>query len=163
MEVSLWLNGRSQKGNVAKGGMSALCCWEAAVHTHDLLWKKMDVKLMMMKKGLDNCPILNPSTYLCSLPIPTSDQTRPPPTFSPSLPTSSFYLCLSMTLTTSIFLQADTLSSTLLFSWCLNNLNLPYITTSATLWILKKMYNLISYWTFYSSMRLHTTISLPPL
>ena len=24
------------------------CCWEAAVHTLDLSWKKMDVKLMMM-------------------------------------------------------------------------------------------------------------------
>ena len=46
MEASLWLNGRSQ--NVAKGCLSTECCWEAAVHTLDLSWKKMDVKLMMM-------------------------------------------------------------------------------------------------------------------
>ena len=46
MEASLWLNGKSQ--NVAKGWLSTLCCWEAAVHTLDLSWKKMDVKLMMM-------------------------------------------------------------------------------------------------------------------
>ena len=46
MEASLWLNGKSQ--NVAKGWLSIYCCWEAAVHTLDLSWKKMDVKLMMM-------------------------------------------------------------------------------------------------------------------
>ena len=46
MEASLWLNGRSQ--NVAKGCLSTECCLEAAVHTLDLSWKKMDVKLMMM-------------------------------------------------------------------------------------------------------------------
>ena len=31
-----------------KGWLSTLCCWEAAVHTHDQSWKKMDVKMMMM-------------------------------------------------------------------------------------------------------------------
>ena len=46
MEASLWLNERSQ--NVAKGWLSTLCCWEAAVHTLDWSWKKVDVKLMMM-------------------------------------------------------------------------------------------------------------------
>ena len=46
MEASLWLNGKSQ--NVAKGWLPTKCCWEAAVHTLDLSWKKMDVKLMMM-------------------------------------------------------------------------------------------------------------------
>ena len=34
--------------SVAKGWLSTLCCWEAAVHTLDYSWKKMDVKLMMM-------------------------------------------------------------------------------------------------------------------
>ena len=42
MEASLRLNGRSQ--NVAKGWLSTKCCWEAAVHTLDLSWKKIDVK-----------------------------------------------------------------------------------------------------------------------
>ena len=51
MEASLWLNGKSQ--NVAKGWLSTLCCWEAAVHTLDLSWKKMDVKLMMMMMMMD--------------------------------------------------------------------------------------------------------------
>ena len=46
MEASLWLNERSQ--NVARGWLSTYCCWEAAVHTLDWSWKKVDVKLMMM-------------------------------------------------------------------------------------------------------------------
>ena len=46
MEASLWLNGRSQ--DVAKGWLSTKCCWEAAVHTLDLSWRRLDVKLMMM-------------------------------------------------------------------------------------------------------------------
>ena len=48
MEISLWLNKKSQNGSVAKGWLSTLSCWEAAVHTHDQSWKKMDVKMMMM-------------------------------------------------------------------------------------------------------------------
>ena len=51
MEASLWLNWKSQ--NVAKGWLSTLCCWEAAVHTLDLSWKKMDVKLMMMMMTIE--------------------------------------------------------------------------------------------------------------
>ena len=46
MEASLWLNKRSQ--NVAKGWLSTWCCWEAAIHTLDWSWKKVDIKLMMM-------------------------------------------------------------------------------------------------------------------
>ena len=34
--------------SVAEGWLSTLCCWEAAVHTLDYSWKKMDVMLMMM-------------------------------------------------------------------------------------------------------------------
>ena len=34
--------------SVAKGWLSTLCCWEAAVYTLYWTWKKMDVKLMMM-------------------------------------------------------------------------------------------------------------------
>ena len=35
MEASVWLNEKSWNGSVTKGWLSALCCWEAAVHTHD--------------------------------------------------------------------------------------------------------------------------------
>ena len=34
--------------NVAKGWLSTSCSWDAAFHTHDLSWKKMDVEMMMM-------------------------------------------------------------------------------------------------------------------
>ena len=55
MKASLWLNKKSWNGSVAKEWLSTLCCWEAAVYTHDLSWKKMDIKLMMMmiKSGLN--------------------------------------------------------------------------------------------------------------
>ena len=43
------------------------------------------------------------------------------------------FLPLHLTLATSIFLQADTQSSTLLLSRCPNHFNLPCLTTSATL------------------------------
>ena len=35
MEASQWLNDKSRKESVAKGWLSTLCCWEAAVHTLD--------------------------------------------------------------------------------------------------------------------------------
>ena len=40
--------GRSQNESVTKNLLSTLCCWEAAVHTLDKSWKKMDVKKIMM-------------------------------------------------------------------------------------------------------------------
>ena len=46
MEASLWLNEKSWVS--LKVDCLPLCCWEAAVHTLDWSWKKMDVKLMMM-------------------------------------------------------------------------------------------------------------------
>ena len=59
MEASLSLNERSQNESVAKSWLSILCCWEAAVHTLDQSWKKMDIELMtimmmMISKMISN-------------------------------------------------------------------------------------------------------------
>ena len=47
-----------------------------------------------------------------------------------------------LTPATTTFLQADTQSSPLLRSTCPNHLNLPRLTTSATLWTLKRLYKI---------------------
>ena len=49
---------KSQNGSVAGGWLSTLWCWEAAVHTHDWSWKKIDVKMMKM---------MIPPRHLCIL------------------------------------------------------------------------------------------------
>ena len=36
-------NHESKNGSAAEGWLSTLCCWEAAVHTLDLSWKKMSI------------------------------------------------------------------------------------------------------------------------
>ena len=35
LEAPLWLNEKSKIESVAEGWLTILCCWEAAVYTHD--------------------------------------------------------------------------------------------------------------------------------
>ena len=47
MEVSLRLN-KKFRVSLKVGWLFTLCYWEAAIHTDEQSWKKMDIKLMMM-------------------------------------------------------------------------------------------------------------------
>ena len=90
--------------------------------------------------GLDTCP--NMKSLHISLIIAHSGKTKQfhviIHTFSPSLPAPTLHFHFIPA--TSIFLQSDTQSSTLLCSRCPNHLNLPCITTSATLCLPKRLY-----------------------
>ena len=47
MEASLWLYIGSQNESVAKGWLSTLCWWEAAIHTNDYSWKNVNMVIMI--------------------------------------------------------------------------------------------------------------------
>ena len=64
-----------------------------------------------------------------------------------------------LTPATTTFLQADTQSSPLLRSTCPNHLNLPRLTTSATLWTLKRLYkSTLRFLSFSDTPHIHLTI-----
>ena len=76
-------------------------------------------------------------------------------TFSPK---SSCPYPAHLTPATTTFLQADTQSSPLLRSTCPNHLNLPRLTTSATLWTLKKLYkSTLRFLSFSDTPHIHLT------
>ena len=76
-------------------------------------------------------------------------------TFSPCLPTSAQVL----TPATTKFLQADTQSSPFLRSTCPNHLNLPRLTTYATLWTPKRLYKAsLRFLSFRDTPHIHLTI-----
>ena len=64
-----------------------------------------------------------------------------------------------LTPATTPFLQADTQSSPLLRSTCPNYLNLPHLTTFATLWIPKRLYkSSLRFLSFRDTPHIHLTI-----
>ena len=85
------------------------------------------------------------------------------PSTSMSLSTHSFqvflFLPLHLAPATSTFLQPDTQSSTLLRSTCPNHLNLPRLTTSATLSTPKRLYkSTLHFLSFNDTLHIHLTI-----
>ena len=79
--------------------------------------------------------------------------------FTHSLKSSCPYPPAHLNPATSTFLQADTQSSPLLRSTCPNHLNLPRLTTSATLWTLKRLYkSTLRFLSFSDTPHIHLTI-----
>ena len=75
-------------------------------------------------------------------------------TFKPSLPLPAHF-----TPATTTFLQADTQSSPLLRSTCPNHLNLPRLTTSATLCTPRRLYkSTLRFLSFSDTLHIHLTI-----
>ena len=70
------------------------------------------------------------------------------------------FLPLHLAPATSTFLQADTQSSPLLRSTCPNHLNLPHLTTSATLCTPRRLYkSTLRFLSFNDTPHIHLTIS----
>ena len=129
-------------------------------HHHHLFWKR---QFIPCSAGLDVCPesemkplhiSQNTAHSVCKLSSFMSSFTHPLQVFLP--------LLTHLFSATSTFLQADTQSSPLLCSRCLNYLNLPpSLTTSATLWIPKRLCKTsLRFLSFEDTPHIHLTISL---